>query len=255
MSHSGTISEAMVEALEWMLERDRRRYEDSESAQQFFRTANQKPLAALEAYRAALSVPTPGTGGAECKCLLSGGNIRCRDCPTPQAGDLGAVKVKLLEWAENPGTKILYAYSMCGRYKINPDGYWWLGDGAMISAGSVEAAKDAAQSDYASRILSALSSSPVGEMVLVPDGDPVTLDDCPEGLFLFGKTLAVMTEYATDRSDIRQRDAYIVESGEYFWGGTSYAADRAKLIVQPLAALSQDEPADLGDGNASKKDR
>jgi len=168
MSHSGTISEAMVEALEWMLERDRRRYEDSESAQQFFRTANQKPLAALEAYRAALSVPTPGTGGAECKCLLSGGNIRCRDCPTPQAGDLGAVKVKLLEWAENPGTKILYAYSMCGRYKINPDGYWWLGDGAMISAGSVEAAKDAAQSDYASRILSALSSSPVGEMVLVP---------------------------------------------------------------------------------------
>ncbi|MER9524054.1 hypothetical protein NKI96_10760 [Mesorhizobium sp. M0292] len=75
------------------------------------------------------------------------------------------------------------------------------------------------------------------EFALVPQGGPVALGECPEGLFLFGDTLAVMTEYATDAS-VRQRDAYIVDSGEYFWGGTSQAADRAKLIVQPLTHVS-----------------
>jgi len=75
--------------------------------------------------------------------------------------------------------------------------------------------------------------------VLVPEGDPVTLDDCPEGLFMFGDTIAMMTEYATMSRTVppmRQRDAYIVESGEYFWGGTSRTMDRAKLMVQPLSS-------------------
>jgi len=80
---------------------------------------------------------------------------------------------------------------------------------------------------------------PADGWVLVPEGGPVELDDCPEGLFLFGGTLAVMTEYATMSKTVppmRQRDAYIVESGEYFWGGTSRTVDRAKLMVQPLAS-------------------
>lgn len=70
---------------------------------------------------------------------------------------------------------------------------------------------------------------------LIPNGEPVTLDDCPEGLFLFNGYLGFMTEYATDKNDgFRQRDAYCVDSGEYFWGGTSNARERAKLIVQPM---------------------
>ena len=73
---------------------------------------------------------------------------------------------------------------------------------------------------------------------LVPDGDPVELDDCPEGLFDFDGHLGLMTEYATvsEKDGRRQRDAYVVASGEYFWGDAKTAQERAKLIVQPLAA-------------------
>lgn len=131
MSPSGTISEAMVEALEWMLERDRRRYEDSESAQQFFRTANQKPLAALEAYRAGLSVPTPGTGGAE---TLD--------------------EAALFDKAVAAGRRKVIARKMVmehGGYEEDTIGFIDL----------VEAITNALSD-------AALSSSPVGEMVLVP---------------------------------------------------------------------------------------
>lgn len=90
---------------------------------------------------------------------------------------------------------------------------------------------------------------------LMPDGDPVELDECPEGLFLFGRTLVLMTEYArthVDAADGRtflQRDAYIVASGEYFWGGTSDAQERARLIVQPLLPtppINQSKETDRG---------
>lgn len=70
---------------------------------------------------------------------------------------------------------------------------------------------------------------------LVPNGEPVTLDDCPEGLFLFNGNLGFMTEYTTEKNDgFQQRDAYCGDSGEYFWGGASSARERAKLIVQPM---------------------
>ena len=63
----------------------------------------------------------------------------------------------------------------------------------------------------------------------------VTLNKCPEGLFIFGNTLGFKSEYATMCKDgFAQVDAYCVESGEYFWGGTSDSKERAKLMVTPL---------------------
>lgn len=83
----------------------------------------------------------------------------------------------------------------------------------------------------------------------------VRFKNCPVGLFMHGDTIALMTEYATERwtDDVISgvnRDAYIVSSGEYFWGGTSDGAVRDELMVTPLtlgkpqptpAAPSQDQ--------------
>lgn len=90
--------------------------------------------------------------------------------------------------------------------------------------------------------LAALSAQPQPAQAdgwrVVPEGEMVALDGCPEGLFSFGGYLGFMTEYSTVTSDkFLQRDAYVVASGEYFWGGASTARDRARLLVQPLSAL------------------
>lgn len=68
---------------------------------------------------------------------------------------------------------------------------------------------------------------------LVPDGEKVTLADCPPGLFVscYG-SLCLKSEYGNNEGRI---DAYIVESGEFFWGEPpqTIASQRAQL-VQPL---------------------
>lgn len=63
-----------------------------------------------------------------------------------------------------------------------------------------------------------------------------TLDQCPPGLFLFDGSLGFKSEYSTknDRAGKYQCDAFVVASGEYFWGGTSDVDARAKLIVEPV---------------------
>ena len=51
-------------------------------------------------------------------------------------------------------------------------------------------------------------------------------------LFICGDTLALKSEYATIKAtNERQEDAYIVGSGEYFWGGASTVKDRDELKV------------------------
>jgi len=67
----------------------------------------------------------------------------------------------------------------------------------------------------------------------------VPLDDCPTGLFWFEGTLGFKSEYATTKQESGivvglQCDAYVVSSGEYFWGGVSDWRERAKLMVTPL---------------------
>lgn len=58
----------------------------------------------------------------------------------------------------------------------------------------------------------------------------VSLDECPIGLFYSGDELCVKTEYGSNEGRI---DAYIVGSGEMFWGEQpqSIASQRASLVV------------------------
>lgn len=72
--------------------------------------------------------------------------------------------------------------------------------------------------------------------VPVPD-QRVPLAECPPGLFWYGDTLAMKTEYTTTLENPRryQCDAYIVASGEYFAGGVGGdVAKRAALMVLPI---------------------
>lgn len=56
----------------------------------------------------------------------------------------------------------------------------------------------------------------------------VELEDCPIGLFIKGNTLCVKTEYGND-------DAYIVWSGERFWGGAKTIEELGKVLVLPIS--------------------
>ena len=93
------------------------------------------------------------------------------------------------------------------------------------------------QEEYIATLQAQLAEARADGVKLEPREYLIPLDHCPVGLFLFRDTLAVMTEYSTTASGhVRQRDAYIVESGEYFWGGTSDPSARAKLLVKPCGA-------------------
>lgn len=87
----------------------------------------------------------------------------------------------------------------------------------------------------------------------------MTLGECPPGLFLFDGTLGFKSEYKTEslsRPGFWQSDAYCVESGEYFWGGTSDPREREALEVAPVdydAALAA--AADAMGEKARKQNR
>lgn len=62
--------------------------------------------------------------------------------------------------------------------------------------------------------------------------DKVQLAACPIGLFLSeGGELCLKTEYGINDGRI---DAYIVSSGEFFWGGTSHPQDQRRVLVTPV---------------------
>lgn len=54
----------------------------------------------------------------------------------------------------------------------------------------------------------------------------VSLSECRPGLFLFEKCLGFKSEYGND--------AFVVSSGEYFWGGAKSREDRDALRVVPV---------------------
>jgi hypothetical protein len=58
-----------------------------------------------------------------------------------------------------------------------------------------------------------------------------TLADCPPGLFWFGDCLGFKSEYGDNYGN---SEAFCVESGEYFWGGTTDKTAREKLTVTPF---------------------
>lgn len=63
-----------------------------------------------------------------------------------------------------------------------------------------------------------------------------TLVDCPPGLFLFDGALGFKTQYAID---LGQTDyypqAFVVATGEVFWGGVHTHEERKRLMVQPVS--------------------
>jgi hypothetical protein len=64
-----------------------------------------------------------------------------------------------------------------------------------------------------------------------------TLATCPPGLFLHGETIGFKTEY----SDANGPEAYVVASGEYFWGGTDDKEVRRNLKVIPVIITPNDQ--------------
>jgi len=75
-------------------------------------------------------------------------------------------------------------------------------------------------------------SPEMGEIAL---GEPCTLESCPPGLFLAAAygTLGMKSEYHTDKGAV---EAYIVESGEFFWGDNPQTVERQRAqIVRPIA--------------------
>jgi hypothetical protein len=56
----------------------------------------------------------------------------------------------------------------------------------------------------------------------------VKLKDCPIGLFIKNDTLCVKTEYGNN-------DAYIVWSGERFWGGAKTIEEIGEVLVLPIS--------------------
>jgi hypothetical protein len=55
----------------------------------------------------------------------------------------------------------------------------------------------------------------------------VKLKECPIGLFVKDSTLCVKTEYGNE--------AYIVWSGEYFWGGAKTKEEIGEVLVLPIS--------------------
>lgn len=68
-------------------------------------------------------------------------------------------------------------------------------------------------------------------MKLVVTQIGVSLRDCPAGLFLFGGSLGFRSEYRSDEGHV---EAFVLEGGEFFWGGARTQNDREELIVTPV---------------------
>ena len=63
----------------------------------------------------------------------------------------------------------------------------------------------------------------------------IKLIDAPIGLFEVDGILVLKTEYSTQHEDgTITPDCYIIESGEYFWGGVDSVEERNNLEVAPV---------------------
>lgn len=66
--------------------------------------------------------------------------------------------------------------------------------------------------------------------------DEMTLAECPIGLFMCHGELCLKTEYGTNEGRI---DAYIVSSGEFFWGEQPQTiANQRKQMVTPVESVT-----------------
>lgn len=75
----------------------------------------------------------------------------------------------------------------------------------------------------------------------------IRLIDLPNGeLFMFGETIALKSEYKTDKGAC---ECHIVGSGEMFWGGAKTASELNNLSVTPLRIDRTKKQGILGIGN------
>lgn len=75
--------------------------------------------------------------------------------------------------------------------------------------------------------------------LFVNEGPTVSLAACPIGLFVsHDGELCLKTEYGDNNGRI---DAYIVSSGEFFWGGTTDPLEQRKVQVNYVVV---DEPSE-----------
>ena len=73
-------------------------------------------------------------------------------------------------------------------------------------------------------------------MKLVIKGKTKLIDLRRGSLFLFGDTLCLKTEYTTDAGAV---EAYIVGSGEFFWGGENRPKEQRELEVFEVEYVSE----------------
>ena len=100
---------------------------------------------------------------------------------------------------------------------------------------------DQAFADFIADRIRALSSRPVEAGTT----ELVTLAECPIGLFECSGELCLKTEYGTNDGRI---DAYIVSSGEFFWGGAKgIISEQRKVLVRPVAAPPSPRPPATGE--------
>ena len=113
----------------------------------------------------------------------------------------------------------------------------------MIAAG-IMAYDGKCESSYRAMLAAALAHPPAkreaGETAAPDTPAPesqtlVTLADCPIGLFHYDGELCLKTEYGSNEGRI---DAYIVSSGEFFWGGTNTPAAQRKVMVEPVSEIA-----------------
>ncbi len=72
-------------------------------------------------------------------------------------------------------------------------------------------------------------------MRLEPHKRRQRLANCPIGLFLAGDTLCLKTEYGSNEGRI---DAYIVSSGEMFWGSAPQTIEsQRREMVTPVRVV------------------
>ena len=78
---------------------------------------------------------------------------------------------------------------------------------------------------------------------LVGSNDPCSLANCPIGLFRSaGGELCLKTEYGNNEGRI---DAYIVSSGEFFWGDAPQTIEnQRRQVVEPVYIEEFDDDED-----------
>lgn len=155
--------------------------------------------------------------------------------PSPEASDLfaeNAKKSRQEQIAEN---------AKCSSPEAQPEPVAWRYRWRDLMYG--EMAEWSAETDHDRAVQLAGKGGEVEPLYLAPSCDtgkivreePCTLADCPPGLFLADayNTLGFKSEYRTEQGAI---EAYVVESGEFFWGDTPQTVERQRAqIVRPIS--------------------